>query len=283
VIQGDTDPGSTTDTAIPNLGMLTKTFAFSGAIEIDHVELVVSVPHVIQASHLWIALTSAEGTRIQLWDGTPINGNFLPTGFPNTVAGWAYGVEGLRGEDPNGTWTLEISDVVARNSGSLNWYQLNIYGSAADTDDVFHFTDEYSDMAAFEGARLTVSDTNGGEDWINAAAVSTASSINLASGATSTIDGTRFTLAGGTVIEHAIGGTGTTASPATASATSCRACAATTRCAAMTATTSCAAAPAGTCSPAAPATTHWSAGPGWRTSSTAAPGATSRAMPAARR
>jgi Ca2+-binding RTX toxin-like protein len=96
--------------------------------------------------------------------------------------------------------------VVQDFSGLLNWFELNIYGSAADTGDIFHFTDEYSEMAAFQAGRQTVSDTDGGEDWIDAAAVSTASRINLANGATSTVDGTSFTLVG--EFEHAIGGDG---------------------------------------------------------------------------
>jgi subtilisin family serine protease len=91
--------------AIPDLSTVTCTFSFSGNVEIGHAEFVLSATHDYYAEDLRIFLTSAEGTRVQLWDGTRNGTNNAGAwpGNPSTSAGWAYGIEHLRGEDPNGT------------------------------------------------------------------------------------------------------------------------------------------------------------------------------------
>ncbi len=80
--------------------------------------------------------------------------------------------------------------------------QLTIYG-AAQVNDRYIFTDEYSDYGAYNRIN-TVVDTDGGTDVVNAAAVTGNSTIFL-DGTVSLIDTMRTTFSG---VENAIGGDG---------------------------------------------------------------------------
>ena len=85
---------------------------------------------------------------------------------------------------------------------------LSVAGSSNTTADTYIYTNEYSDYDGLFGHSTTLADTDGGIDTINAAAVTSASVINLNAGAASTIDGAPLVIAAGTVIENAYGGDG---------------------------------------------------------------------------
>ena len=108
-------------------------------------------------------------------------------------------------EDAGGTWTLRITDNADDNQGVLNNWTLVLNGDT-DNDDIYVFTDEYGSRTTAPGARNLVSDGDSGADTLNAAAVPTASRIDLSGGA-SRIDGRALTIADRT-IENAIGGDG---------------------------------------------------------------------------
>ena len=60
-----------------------------------------------------------------------------------------------------------------------------------------------------EAGRATLADTNGGTDWIDAAAVTGNVALNLNAGAVTKVNGVNwFTIAAGTTIEHAVTGDG---------------------------------------------------------------------------
>jgi Ca2+-binding RTX toxin-like protein len=86
--------------------------------------------------------------------------------------------------------------------------QLIIYGSSNTRDDLYVFTNEYSNYAGTFGHSTVVTDSDDGIDTINAAAVTLASVIDLNAGATSVIDGAPLTIAAGPIIENAFGGDG---------------------------------------------------------------------------
>ena len=69
------------------------------------------------------------------------------------------------------------------------------------------YTDEFAESAAASAARTTLVDT-GGTDVLNAAAVTSASVLNLTPGYTSAIDGRTLVIAQSSVIEIAYGGDG---------------------------------------------------------------------------
>jgi Ca2+-binding RTX toxin-like protein/subtilisin-like proprotein convertase family protein len=186
-------------------GIPTVTWGFSPNILIEHVSITLTLTHQ-SFTDLRLFLTSAEGTRVQIQDGT--SGSGTSADAPLT---WTYGIDLLRGENANGTWKLEVQDVVIGDVGVLaNNFTLRVYGTALTANDVFHFTDEFAAIAALQGenGRRTLTDTDGGIDWINAAAVTTSSIINLNADTYSSIGGSFVRIAAGSVIENAIGGDG---------------------------------------------------------------------------
>jgi len=60
------------------------------------------------------------------YHNAPFAGTFRPQGGTLTT------LNGLSGSDVNGTWTLEVTDTVAGNVGSLNCWSLNLWSTALD-------------------------------------------------------------------------------------------------------------------------------------------------------
>jgi subtilisin-like proprotein convertase family protein len=118
---------------------------------------------------------------------------------------YVFESQAFRGEMSNGTWSVRIVDDVALDPLTVRDIVLRTYGQTATNNDRYIFTEEYSNYAGVGGHAVAISDINGGNDWINAAAVRTASTINLAGGA-SMIDGVNMTIS--TLIENAVGGDG---------------------------------------------------------------------------
>jgi subtilisin-like proprotein convertase family protein len=194
-----------TDQVIPDNGVLQFPVLLtpSPAIDIEHVELSVDLTHT-DYTQLRIFLVAPSGTEMQLFDGS--GGDDTTS---DGVFNWTYAGEALRGEDAAGNWTVRIEDAAAGETGALLWYNLAVYGAAASADDVYHYTDEFLGMAALAGesGRTSLADTNGGTDWIDAAAVTGNVALDLNAGAS--VNGASwFTIAGGTVIENAVTGDG---------------------------------------------------------------------------
>jgi subtilisin-like proprotein convertase family protein len=194
-----------TDQVIPDSGVLQFSVPIfpSPAITLEHVELRIDLTHS-DYRQLRIFLVAPSGTQMQLFDGSG-GSDTTADGFFN----WTYGGEALRGEDAAGNWTVRFVDSATGETGTLLFYNLVVYGSASSVDDVYHYTDEFLSMAALagEGGRTTLTDSNGGTDWIDAAAVTGNVILNLATGAT--VNGVAwFTIAGGTAIENAVTGDG---------------------------------------------------------------------------
>ena len=177
-------------------------FNLAGSLEIEHVSLTISLTHSA-FTDLRIFLVSAEGTEVQLYDG-------WSWGDAASGLTWTYGIDALRGELAAGTWTLKINDAEANDSGVLDSVRIDAYGSAPGANDTYHFTGEFSEMAALDAARQTLTDADGGSDWIDTSAISAAfpTTLNLSAGSACTIDGASFAIAVGTVIENAVLGDG---------------------------------------------------------------------------
>ncbi|MGE8356213.1 MAG: S8 family serine peptidase, partial [Microvirgula sp.] len=108
-----------------------------------------------------------------------------------------------RGEDPNGTWTLEISDHASRDTGTLEHWSFNVFGAAGLADDHYVYTDEYAALAS-DPQRNRLSDTNGGHDTLNLAALSGPGQIDLR-GNKATLAGKALGLVDGQQIEDVLG------------------------------------------------------------------------------
>jgi len=117
---------------------------------------------------------------------------------------YTFHSQAFRGESSVGNWTVRIVDDALGDTLTIRDIDLRLFGSAATNNDRYFFTEEYSRFAGTAGHRTNYADTNGGSDFINAAAITTAMSIDLRGGA-SFIDGLLTTFSG---IEHIIAGDG---------------------------------------------------------------------------
>lgn len=113
--------------AIPdnNSTGITLTLDVSGiGNSISEVNLITELPHPF-AGDVRIELTSPAGTTVLIWDADGSNFSGL-----NGVWGGYFGTFGditsLNGQDPNGTWTLSVSDNAAIDEGTLESWGLAI-------------------------------------------------------------------------------------------------------------------------------------------------------------
>jgi len=178
------------------------------ALDVEHAQVTVS----LSDSAVDIFLTSPGGTQVQLY-----RSGDAPAG----PLDWTFGAQAFRGEDADGLWTLEF--VNAGGGAVLTDYTVDWYGHAdpAAINDVFHFTDEIFISTIFDVTtnqlksiaddlgRTTITDTDGGADWLNMAAMTGNLDVSLADGAVGTSSGAYFlTVGAGADIENAVAGDG---------------------------------------------------------------------------
>ena len=166
------------------------------AFKTQWIELAVDIEHP-HIGDLTITLVSPSGMRSVLLDrpGAGTNSRDALTFTLSSNQFW--------GEDPNGVWTLEVSDAGGAETGLVRSAALTAFGSRSD-DDSYVFTD---DFAALDRDPVTVTDS-AGVDTLNLAAISTDVIVDLAPGAVQTFAGKTVTIAEGSVIENAITGDG---------------------------------------------------------------------------
>lgn len=148
------------------------------------------------SNELKAVITSPSGTTFTLFDEPMVD---------STAAAWPgtfqIGATAFFGEQSAGTWTLQLID---KNTGTVAEFQeltVRAWGSDVTSDS------HYVLANSFTGTK-TVTDTSG-TDLIDAAAVSSAVTINLNAGQTSTVNkGGSFVIAAGVQIENAFGGSG---------------------------------------------------------------------------
>ncbi|MGE0200767.1 MAG: S8 family serine peptidase [Candidatus Melainabacteria bacterium] len=178
----------------------------SGAIDIDHVEVVLSFSHNY-VPQLQIELVSPDGTSSVLFDHPPASNSYGSV-ITTYQSNWSLSSTHHWGEVGTGNWTLRITDSAAGNAGTLTGWTLKLWGDTASADDTYVYTNEFASFTAGgDAARRTLSDASG-TDTINAAAVTGNSIINLNAGQDSTIAGNTVHINNGTQIENAIGGDG---------------------------------------------------------------------------
>ncbi len=197
--------------AIPdnNASGITQHVNIASNILIDHVTVDLNITHPL-IGDLIVTLIAPDGTQSMLIDRPGINPD-APSGTGANQANLSFTVNSNQfwGETSAGQWTLVVSDNHAGSAGTLNSWTLHVYGDPVTANDTYVYTDEYAGFTgAANAARRTLTDSDGGNDTVNAAAVSTSSFLDLVPGHTSTIAGNTLAIAAGTVIENAFGGDG---------------------------------------------------------------------------
>lgn len=198
---------SASQSASPNAAIPDKstdsvsfTLNLGDTVRIDHVELYVDITHPSRGD-LKITLTSPDGTVSTLLD-RPKNGSDTTDNLSFKLSSNAFW-----GETSGGDWVVTVSDGKKGGAGTVNAVTLTTYGDALSANDTYIYTNEYAAVAG-DAARATLTDTDGGTDTLNAAAVSANSVIDLRPGGVSTLGGKPLTIAAGALIENAHGGDG---------------------------------------------------------------------------
>lgn len=210
---GDDSQTSTNDTSVfSDFLNSTVTVSNSGTafsqtvatnIEIEHVEVDVSFVDWYDLGDLEIRLTSPDGTVSTLIDYSGEDNGSISEGF--TAGRWEFLSHEFRGEETAGTWAVELfdSDSTTVSPITINDIDITFYGRTASANDTLIFTEEYSKYAGLFG-HSTVIDGGTGTDLLNAAAIDSATTINLETN-TGTLDGVDVTVFG---IEDVVTGDG---------------------------------------------------------------------------
>lgn len=196
---------STNNLAIVDQATTVYSFNVSDNVDLEHVDLTLSFTHSYFRD-LRLRLVSPGGVAMSLYDGTSGSGSTSSGLFT-----YSFGVEGFRGVESAGTWRVELQDAAALDSGTLYSVGFSGTGALASNDDIYHYTDEIFTLLGQSGQafRQSLSDSNGGQDWIDASAMVRDLNLDLNSGASSSAGGTAFlSIASDTRIEKAIGGDG---------------------------------------------------------------------------
>lgn len=125
---------------IPDLGEIPSTLTVSGLLAIDDLNVQLSIAHT-DVGDLDVFLISPAGTRVELFTdvgggGANFDNTTLDDQAPASILAGAgpfagsYRPEGLlsdfNGENPNGTWTLEVTDDAGNDVGTLKGWSLTI-------------------------------------------------------------------------------------------------------------------------------------------------------------
>ncbi|RTL68827.1 MAG: hypothetical protein EKK41_14985 [Hyphomicrobiales bacterium] len=166
-------------------------FTIGQNISIENVNLTFAIT-TKNLNNLSVSLTGPSGTKSLMLDtstGTASGANNFS---------WSLDSRAFLGELSAGTWTVTFKDTTAADAATLGNISLDLYGAAASNQHVFHYTDEVAMMQAYDASRVAINDASGVNDWINLAATTGAANINLASGASSTLNGRTFATIGAT-------------------------------------------------------------------------------------
>ncbi|MFV3130321.1 pre-peptidase C-terminal domain-containing protein [Niveispirillum sp. KHB5.9] len=200
--------------AIPddNATGVSTTLSLAGDLTIDRVEVDLSIVHN-WIGDLRVTLTSPSGTTYALVD-RPGQGRLSNFGSSQDNVGFTFGVAGLLGEQASGEWRLSLSDRDGGITGALTGWGLRAYGNSGSADDNHVFTDEFATLVTGNAGRASITDSDGGHDSLNAAAVTAAVSFDLAAG-TGAIGDRAISFTAG-AFERAVGGDGADTLTATA-------------------------------------------------------------------
>ncbi|KQP53626.1 S8 family serine peptidase, partial [Methylobacterium sp. Leaf108] len=155
---------------------------------IDHVSLHVNL-YDRGLKDLSIALVSPDGTRTAIAESMAVVGSRTSLNFTfGSVATW--------GEDPFGTWRVELTHSQAPSTFIAFEASLQVYGDWDTPDDTAFITGSFADLAALDPGRATLVDTDGGVDTLNFAASKTSAIVDLSRETASSSDGVVIVLAG---------------------------------------------------------------------------------------
>ncbi|WP_249677340.1 S8 family serine peptidase [Pseudomonas abieticivorans] len=189
-------------------GIAYRMTLLNARLRVEHVQVRVELEHE-RAGDLVVTLVSPKGTRSVLIDRPG-----RPPAKPDDLGDlhfarkqrldFTFSTALLRGEPAAGQWELHVSDRAAGKIGQLRGWSLNAFGRVENTNDHYVYTNEFAEQSR-EVGRQRLEDRNGGIDTLNAAAISSASLVDLSTGQ-ARLAGADLTVVSPEQIEHLIGG-----------------------------------------------------------------------------
>ena len=182
-----------------------STISITDTINVENVEISVDIDHG-RIGDLIVTLISPDGTRSRLVNrpGKAPGSDDSDVGLEQENLIFTLNSTNNWGEQSNGLWRLEIQDALAGQTGILNSWSINIYGSSVDDNDNYVFT---SDFGVNDSGNRILND-NLGTNIINAATLLKNSIINLNAGTDSTINDITLSLSSTSIFHNAYGGDG---------------------------------------------------------------------------
>lgn len=180
------------DAEYSNGGILTKPMVFNIGVgkdvDIEHLDL--RFTYTTQANgYDDFDYSAAFRITIRSPDGTTYQSTLDAIGYAygenDTLITEAVGFAGFRGESSGGNWTITFEDVTPGLVSIVKDMRLEFSGSELTRNNVYHYTQEFLTMAAIDGqsGRTQLLDNNGGEDWLDMAAITDRVELNLSGGA----------------------------------------------------------------------------------------------------
>ncbi|KPQ38727.1 MAG: Ca-binding subtilysin family protease [Phormidium sp. OSCR] len=221
---------------IPDGATVSDSITLPEGLELQQTEIAVDVSHEA-IEDLVITLTSPSGTESVLFDGSQLEtitlaetdemGNPLKVpfaefrdnpqaftedpGFIELGESYQDGIDFTFSstfnwsETSEGEWTLTIEDEESGTGGTLNNWDLGVYGDEMTPNETYIYTEEYGQLNDPE--RQVLSNPEG-THTINAAAMRSDSLIDINPGATGVLAGQPLTIDENTQIENVWGGDG---------------------------------------------------------------------------
>jgi Ca2+-binding RTX toxin-like protein len=186
---------------IPSLGVADLMLSVSENIEIEHIYVTVDMSHA-RISDLRLELISPEGQSFVLRD---------QEGSGAYNSSWTYGITAALGQKSQGSWTLRAIDTLSGQSGTLQEASVEFLGRSINADTVYSYSSDFLMMRSVDATRATLTDTDGGRDWINMAAIAGDIIVDLNPGGRIAVGGQDwFTLSvdPGQTIENIVSGDG---------------------------------------------------------------------------
>jgi Ca2+-binding RTX toxin-like protein len=157
------------------------TFLGSDQMTVEAVTVYLQLNHT-RAADLRIWMISPRGTTVELFRPGTAAGVQDGLGAADFNGGWQFSTTAFMGEPGAGEWHVFVQDVENnQHTGLLQNVALDVYGAPATADNVYVYTNEFGTIAN-DGHHFVALDPNGGSDTINAAAVTTDTTIDFANG-----------------------------------------------------------------------------------------------------
>ncbi|MCF6445737.1 S8 family serine peptidase [Nereida sp. MMG025] len=189
---------------IPASSTFEQTVAFNVTqnIQIETIYLTVELDHT-WSQDLSFGLIAPDGTVVPVFVnetgvlGFDALGNPIPDYdiFEGGLT-WTFKITALLGFDSAGEWSFFVEDNFGLDGGQITDFEVEFFGSEISRDDVHIISRDFLAFTAFDATRSVLTDTNGGNDWLNFVGINSDGvgngdlNITMTAGSTFSVDGT---------------------------------------------------------------------------------------------